>query len=106
MLKPNRKKKPNPQELGQIYKRELDQAKREFEQREFPCESGGGEVKVVLTGRREIKTLTLTSEIMQGEKDRAEGLIIAVVNQALASVRDANIQLTDTVAKKFTAQYG
>lgn len=106
MLKTNKKKKPNPQELGKIYKRQLDQAKHEFEQLEFPCESEGGEVKVVLTGRREIKALTLAPEIMQYEKDRAEGLIIAVVNQALTTVRDANIQLTDAVAKKFNAQYG
>ncbi|MBF6650442.1 YbaB/EbfC family nucleoid-associated protein [Methylobacter sp. BlB1] len=106
MLKSNKKKKPNPQKLGQIYKRQLDQAKQEFEQLEFPCESERGEVKVVLTGRRQIKTLVLAPEIMQGEKDRAEGLIIAVVNQALTTVRDANVQLTDAVAKKFNAQYG
>jgi DNA-binding protein YbaB len=106
MLKHKNKKKLNPHELGQIYKRQLDQAKLEFEQLEFPCESEGGEVKVVLTGRREIKALTITPEIMQGEKDRAEGLITAVINQALASVRDANIQLTDAVARKFNAQYG
>ncbi|WP_027156639.1 YbaB/EbfC family nucleoid-associated protein [Methylobacter luteus] len=106
MLKPKNKKKINPQELGQIYKRQLDQAKREFEQLEFLCESEGGDVKVVLTGRREIKTLTLAPEILQGRKVQAEELITAVINEALASVRDANIQLTETVAKKFNTQYG
>lgn len=106
MLKPNKKKKPNPQELGQIYKRQLDQAKQEFEQLEFASESEEGDVKVVVTGRREIKTLSLTPEIMQGQKEQVENLIAAVVNQALALVRNANIELTNEVARKFNAQYG
>jgi DNA-binding protein YbaB len=106
MLKPNRKKKPNPQELGQIYKRQLDQAKQKFEQLEFESESEEGEVKVVVTGRREIKSLSLTPEIMQGQKEQVESLVAAVVNQALALVRNANIELTNEVARKFNEQYG
>lgn len=106
MLKTNKKKKPNPQELGKIYKRQLDQAKQKFEQLEFESESEKGEVKVVVTGRREIKSLSLTPEIMQGQKEQVESLIATVVNQALALVRNANIELTNEVALKFNEQYG
>ena len=102
--KKNKMKKMKPEELGSLYKKQLDAAKEQFGQMEFMSESEDGAVSVVVTGQREIKNLSLAPELISGPIDHAEALITAVVNDALRIVRAANIQLTDELMKNFKEQ--
>jgi DNA-binding protein YbaB len=107
MLK--KKKLNNPKhstELGQLFKRQLDEAKVQFEQMEFQSQSEDGTVSVVVTGRREIKSLSIAHELINDKKGGLEALVSFVVNDALRIVKAANIKLTDEVTRKFNEQMG
>lgn len=85
---------------------QLDQAKVQFEQMEFESKSNDGGVSVVVTGRREIKHLNITPEFFTEKREQLEASVVSVVNEALRVVREANIQLTDEVTRKFNEQLG
>lgn len=115
MLKSRKKNKPQKaknqmqaqaNELGKRLNRQLRQAKQEFELKEFENKSGDGMISVVVTGLREIKALSI-DPVLAGEKTKQlEALLIAVLNEALITVREANIQLTQDVTKAFYQEIG
>lgn len=107
MLRPkNKLNKKKSAELGLKYKMQLDQAKAEFEQKEFASESEDGNVSVIVSGMREIKQLSIDDEFLNNSREIVEAVVISVVNRALSAVREANKQLTAEVAEKFNAQNG
>ncbi len=106
MLRPNKLNKKKSAELGLKYKMQLDQAKAEFEKKEFASESEDGNVSVIVSGMREIKQLSIDDEFLNNSREIVETTVISVVNRALSAVRDANKQLTAEVAEKFNAQNG
>jgi DNA-binding protein YbaB len=59
-----------------------------------------------VTGRREIKNLSITLELINDKKEELEALVTSIINEALRLVREANIQLTDEVTRKFNEQLG
>ena len=104
-----KKKLNNPKhstELGQLFKRQLDEAKVQFEQMEFQSQSEDGTVSVVVTGRREIKNLSITHELINDKKEELEALVTSIINEALRIVRESNIQLTNEITRKFNEQMG
>ncbi|MBS3964139.1 MAG: YbaB/EbfC family nucleoid-associated protein [Methylomonas sp.] len=106
MLRPNKLNKKKSAELGLKYKMQLDQAKAEFEKKEFASESEDGNVSVIVSGMRELKQLSIADEFLNNSREIVETTVISVVNRALSAVRDANKQLTAEVAEKFNAQNG
>ena len=93
-------------ELGQLFKKQLDEAKEQFQQMEFQSQSEDGSVIVVANGLREIKSLSIAQELMSDKKDELEELVLSVVNDALRIVRTANMELTDKVTRSFNEQLG
>lgn len=53
---------------------------------EVPGESGGGMVRVVMTGRYDVKRITLDPELLKDDKEIIEDLIAAAVNDAVRKV--------------------
>ena len=107
--KPNKINKKNSTELGQLFKKQLDEAKAQFEQLEFESQSEDGAVSVVVTGTREIKNLSIAPELISAKQEdfnALEVLIMLVVNDALRIVKAANMDLTDAVTKSFNEQLG
>ena len=105
----NKKKLNNPKhstELGQLFKKQLDEAKLQFEQMEFQSQNEDGTVSVVVTGRREIKNLSITHELINDKKEELEALVTSIINEALRIVRESNIQLTNEITRKFNEQMG
>ena len=98
--------KKNSKELGQLFKKQLDEAKEQFQQMEFQSQSEDGSVIVVATGLREIKSLSIAQELIGDKKDELEELVLSVVNDALRIVRAANMELTDEVTRSFNEQLG
>ncbi|MFP5344852.1 MAG: YbaB/EbfC family nucleoid-associated protein, partial [Gammaproteobacteria bacterium] len=58
----------------------LLKAQEELAALEVPGESGGGMVRVVMTGRYDIKRVTLDPELLKDDKEIIEDLIAAAVN--------------------------
>jgi len=74
--------------LKQIQKMQADMAKvqAELENKTVTEESGGGMVKVVANGKKEIISINIDDEVAKGgDKDMLEDLIVAAVNKALQS---------------------
>ncbi|MEJ5350281.1 MAG: YbaB/EbfC family nucleoid-associated protein [Melioribacteraceae bacterium] len=74
--------------LKQIQKMQEEMAKvqAELENKTVTEESGGGMVKVVANGKKEIISITIDDEILKsGDKEMIEDLIVAAVNKALHS---------------------
>ncbi len=53
---------------------------------EVPGESGGGMVRVIMTGRYDVKRITLDPDLLKEEKEIIEDLIAAAVNDAVRKV--------------------
>ena len=62
-------------------------------------ESGGGMVKVTMTGKHEVKRVQIEPSVASEDREMLEDLIAAATNQALSKVREAVAQETQKVAQ-------
>ena len=59
----------------------------DIEQREFTSTSGGGAVEVVVTGRKELKSINIKPEVVDKDDiEMLQDLIISAVNEAINNV--------------------
>ena len=58
------------------------ETQKELESMEIEGSSGGGAVKAVINGKKELISLNIDSELLSDDKEILEDLIIASVNQA------------------------
>lgn len=64
----------------------LQKAQEELANLEVTGESGGGLVKVTMTGRHDVKRVSLDDSLLQDDKDMIEDLVAAAVNDAVRLV--------------------
>ena len=63
---------------------EMDRVTTELEEKEYKATSGGDAVEAVVTGKMELKTLTVKPEVVDPEDvEMLSDLIIAAANEAL-----------------------
>ncbi len=73
----------------------METATEELEAKEYSATSGGNAVKVVVTGKMEIKSIDIEPEVIDpDDSEMLSDLIIAAVNEAL---RAANQDKEDTM---------
>ena len=84
-----------PQNMNQMIKRaqkmqeEMKAKQEELEQQEFKTTSGGGMVEVTITGKKEIKDISIKPEIVNPEDiEMLQDMIMAAVNEAIRKVED------------------
>lgn len=68
----------------------LQQAQEELANIEVNGEAGGGLVKVQMTGRHDVKRVSIDESLMQDDKEMLEDLLAAAVNDAVRKVEAAN----------------
>lgn len=74
--------------LGNIMKQaqrmqeEMQKAQEQLAAEQVTGESGGGMVKIVMTGKHEVQRVEIDSSLMQDDKDMLEDLVAAAVNDA------------------------
>lgn len=69
---------------AQKLQEEMDKANTELEQKEYTATAGGEAVKVVVTGKMEVKSIEMKPEVVDPEDvEMLSDLIIAAVNEAL-----------------------
>lgn len=67
----------------------LQQAQESIASLEVSGESGAGMVKVVMTGRHEVRSVSIDPELMSEDKEMIEDLVAAAINDAVHKVEGA-----------------
>ena len=76
----------------------LQQAQEELANIVVDGESGGGLVKVQMTGRHDVKRVSIDDSLMGDDKDMLEDLLAAAVNDAVRKIEAANQEKMASVA--------
>ncbi|MFZ0258238.1 MAG: YbaB/EbfC family nucleoid-associated protein [Gammaproteobacteria bacterium] len=84
--------------LGNIMKQaqemqaNLQKAQEELANLEVAGESGGGMVTVLMTGRHDVRRVTIDASLMTEDKEMLEDLVAAAVNDAVRKVEQESQQ--------------
>ena len=76
----------NLMKQAQQMQENMQKAQEEAANAEINGESGAGLVKVVMTGRHDIKKVTIDQSLMTEDKELLEDLLAAAVNDAVKKV--------------------
>lgn len=68
----------------------MQKAQEELANMEVTGQSGGGLVSVVMTGRHDVKRISIDNSLLSDDKDMLEDLIAAAVNDAVHQVEATN----------------
>ena len=82
--------------LGNIMKQaqkmqaDMQKAQEELANMEVTGKSGGGLVTVLMTGRHDVKRVSIDDSLMEDDKEMLEDLLAAAVNDAVRQVEEQN----------------
>ncbi|WP_352399878.1 YbaB/EbfC family nucleoid-associated protein [Anaerotignum sp.] len=79
----------NLMKQAQKMQKQMLEKQEELAERTLEMTSGGGAVKVVITGKKEIKELKLNPDVVDSDDvEMLEDLIISAVNEAIRQVEE------------------
>ena len=76
----------NIMQQAQKMQEDFQKAQEELGNMEVHGESGGGLVKILMTGKREVKKLSIDDSLVGDDKDMLEDLVAAAINDAVHKV--------------------
>lgn len=76
----------NIMQQAQKMQEDLKKAQEEIAAIEILGESGGGLVKILMTGKREVRKVTIDPSLVGDDKDMLEDLVAAAINDAVHKV--------------------
>ena len=76
----------------------MQRVQEEIAATEVQGEAGAGMVKVIMTGRHDVKRVDIESSLLSGDKEMLEDLIAAAVNDANRRVEKATQDKMSSVA--------
>jgi DNA-binding YbaB/EbfC family protein len=76
------------QRMQEQMQKEMKKAQEELGATELTGEAGAGLVKVVMTGRHDVKRVQIDDSLLKEDKEMLEDLIAAAVNDAVRKVED------------------
>ena len=80
----------NPQKLMKQLQQAQERMKQEIDALQIEAASGGGMVKVVMDGQKNLKKLTIDPEVVSKEDvEMLQDLVTAAVNEAARKVEEA-----------------
>ncbi|WP_320825045.1 YbaB/EbfC family nucleoid-associated protein [Reinekea sp.] len=80
----------NMMKQAQKMQEKMQQVQAEVDNMEVAGEAGAGLVRVVMTGRHDVKSVSLDDSLMQDDKELLEDLLAAAVNDAVRKVESAS----------------
>ena len=86
--------------MEQLQKMQEDMQSKtaELEERDYEVRAGGGLVRVLMTGRKQIKELELDADIVDPDDiETLQDLIIAAVNEAISTVEETAAKEMETI---------
>lgn len=78
---------------AQQMQEKMQQMQRELAEAEIEAESGAGLVKVIMTGKHDVKSVTIDPSLMTEDKAILEDLIAAAMNDAARKVEVNNQEM-------------
>ncbi len=76
----------NLMKQAQKMQADMQKAQEEMANMEVTGQAGGGMVSVVMTGRHDVKRVSIDDSLLSDDKDMLEDLIAAAVNDAVRQV--------------------
>lgn len=77
---------------AQTMQENMKQAQEAIAAMEVEGEAGGGMVKILMTGRHDVKRVTIAPSLLSEDKDMLEDLVAAAMNDAVRKVEAASQQ--------------
>ena len=79
----------NLMKQAQKMQKQMEETTKELEEKEITATAGGGAVEVVVTGKKEIKSVKLSPEVVDPDDiEMLEDLIVAATNEALRQMEE------------------
>lgn len=79
----------NLMKQAQLMQENMKRAQEQLAALEVEGQSGSGMVKVVMTGRHEVRRVTIAPVLLADDKDMLEDLVAAAINDAVRRVETA-----------------
>lgn len=77
----------NLMKQAQKMQRQMEEAKKSLDEKEYTAKSGGGVVEVKVSGKKELLSVKLAEEVVDPDDiEMLEDLIVAAVNEAIRAV--------------------
>lgn len=76
----------NIMQQAQKMQEDIQKAQDELAAMQVQGESGGGLVTVLMTGKREVRKVSIDDSLVEDEKDMLEDLVAAAINDAVHKV--------------------
>ncbi len=84
---------------AQQMQEKMQKAQEEIANMEVEADAGAGMVKVTMTGRHDVKRISIDPSLMDDDKDLLEDLIAAAVNAAVRKVEQTSQERMAEVTK-------
>ncbi len=78
----------NLMKQAQKMQEEMQKAQEEIGNLEVTGQAGGGLVSVVMTGRHDVRRVSIDDSLLEDDKDMLEDLVAAAVNDAVRKVEE------------------
>ncbi len=80
----------NLMKQAQKMQENMQRAQEELAQMEVEGQSGAGLVKILMTGRHEVRRVTIDPSLLADDRDMLEDLIVAAFNDAIRKVEEVS----------------
>ena len=81
----------NLMKQAQKMQRQMEEAKKSLDEKEYSAKAGGGAVEVKMSGKKELLSVKLTEEVVDPDDiEMLEDLIMAATNEALRQIDEAS----------------
>ena len=78
---------------------QMQKAQEQLAAAEVTGEAGAGLVKVVMTGRHDVRRVTIDPSLLSEDKEIIEDLLAAAVNDAVRRVEDKNREMMSSMTQ-------
>jgi len=83
---------------AQKMQEEMGVLQEQLDAREYEIKAGGGVVKIVITGKKEVKSIDLDPEIVDPDDiETLSDILVAGVNEAIKTVEETNAKEMEKV---------
>lgn len=80
----------NLMKQAQRMQKQMQDMQEELESKEYNATSGGGAVKVTITGKKEVKSIEISPDVVDPDDvEMLQDLVITAVNEALRQAEEA-----------------
>ena len=78
---------------------QIAQVQAQLEEKEHPVSVGGGAVEVVMSGKKELKALTIKPEVVDPEDiEMLQDLVISAVNEVIREIEDESAKEMEKIS--------